>query len=134
MDDMYREIILDHAKNPRHPGVLDPADVDYEDHNPLCGDRLHLTLRIDENGIITDLAWDGDGCAISQATASLLSEEIIGKSLDEVRQLTKEDIFDLVGIPLSMNRVKCALLSLKVLHIGLHGVEHWQQVEDAGEE
>jgi nitrogen fixation NifU-like protein len=130
MEDMYREIILDHAKNPRHHGVLNPADIDYEDHNPLCGDRLHLTLRVDENKVITDLAWDGEGCAVSQATASMLGEEILGKSLDEIKALSKEDIFDLVGIPLSMNRVKCALLSLKVLHKGVYGAEHWEKVED----
>lgn len=130
MDDMYREIILDHAKNPRYSGVLDPADVDYEDHNPLCGDRLHLTLRVDENQTISDLAWEGEGCAISQATASMLGEEIIGKSLDEIKGLSKEDIFELVGIPLTMNRVKCALLSLKVLHKGVYGAQHWEQIED----
>lgn len=134
MHDMYREIILDHAKNPHHAGVIDPADVDYEDNNPLCGDRLHLTMRVDENDVVTELAWDGDGCAISQAVASMLGDEIIGKSLDEVKALSKEDIFDLVGIPLSMNRVKCALLSLKVLHIGTYGAEYWRQVEDKGEE
>lgn len=133
MHDMYREIILDHAKNPRHAGVLDPADVDYEDHNPLCGDRLHLTLRVDANNVVTDVAWDGEGCAISQATASMLGDELIGKTLDEVKQISKEDIFDLVGIPLSMNRVKCALLSLKVLQIGIAGKEHWRRIEDEGD-
>ena len=133
MDDMYREIILDHAKHPRHPGVLNPADIDFEDHNPLCGDRLHLTLRVDENDIITDVAWDGDGCAISQATASMLGDEILGKSLSEVKEIAKEDIFELVGIPLSMNRVKCALLSLKVLHVGVYGADHWRKIEDEDE-
>src|SRR5690554_2764763 len=121
MYDMYREIILDHAQNPRHPGVLDPADVDHEEHNPLCGDRLRLTMRLDENKRIVDLAWEGEGCAISQATASMLGEEIIGKTLDEVRHITKDDIFELVGIPLTINRVKCALLSLKTLIIGTYG-------------
>jgi nitrogen fixation NifU-like protein len=134
MHDMYREIILDHAKHPRHPGVLDPADIEHEDHNPLCGDRLHMTLRVDANQVITDVAWEGEGCAISQATASMLGDEIIGKTLDEVKQLSKEDIFDLVGIPLTMNRMKCALLSLKVLHVGIAGREHWEQVEDEGDE
>lgn len=134
MHDMYREIILDHAKNPRHPGVLDPADVDYEDHNPLCGDRLHLTMRVDENNVITDVAWEGEGCAISQATASMLGDEILGKSLDEVKQLSKDDILEMVGIPLTMNRVKCALLSLKVLHVGTYGVEFWRQVEEEDED
>jgi len=133
MHDMYREIILDHAKNPHHPGVLDPADVDYEDHNPLCGDRLHLTMRVDENDTITELAWDGEGCAISQATASMLGDEIIGKSLAEVKQLSKDDILELVGIPLTMNRVKCALLSLKVLHVGTYGADYWRQVDEKDE-
>lgn len=130
MDSMYREIILDHARNPRHPGVLNPSDVDHEERNPLCGDRLRLTLRLDENQRITDIAWDGEGCAISQATASMLSEEILGKTLAEVHQLTKDDIFELVGIPLTINRVKCALLSLKALIVGTQGLSEWQAIED----
>ncbi len=134
MYDMYREVILDHAQNPRHPGILDPADVDHEELNPLCGDRLRLTLRIDENKRITDVAWDGEGCAISQATASMLSEEILGKTLDEVSHITKDDIFELVGIPLTINRVKCALLSLKTLIIGTVGLTEWQTIEDKDEE
>lgn len=132
--DMYRELILDHAQNPRYPGILNPADVDHEERNPLCGDRLHLTLRINEQGVITEVAWDGEGCAISQATASMLGEEIIGKSVDEVRQLTKDDIFNMIGIPLTINRVKCALLSLKTLIVGTHGLAEWQSVEDKDEE
>lgn len=130
MYDMYRENILDHAKNPRHPGVLNPADVDHEEHNPLCGDRLRLTLRVDEHRRIIDVAWDGEGCAISQATASMLGDEIIGKTIDEVKQLSKEDIFDLLGIPLTPNRMKCALLSLKTLIVGLYGHTEWELVED----
>ncbi|MBL8165958.1 MAG: SUF system NifU family Fe-S cluster assembly protein [Anaerolineae bacterium] len=128
--DLYREIILDHARNPRNPGILNPADVDHEEHNPLCGDRLRLTMRLDENQHITDIAWDGEGCAISQAVASMLSEEMIGKTLDEVRQTTKEDIFELVGIPLTINRVKCALLALKTIIIGTQGLAEWQAIED----
>ena len=119
---------------PRHPGILNPADVDHEELNPLCGDRLRLTLRIDENKRITDVAWDGEGCAISQATASMLSEEIMGKTLDEVSHITKDDIFELVGIPLTINRVKCALLSLKTLIIGTVGLTEWQTIEDKDEE
>jgi nitrogen fixation NifU-like protein len=132
--DMYREIILDHARNPHHPGILDPADVDHEEHNPLCGDRLRLTLRLDENQRITEVAWDGEGCAISQASASMLGDEIIGKTLEEVRQMSKDDIFELIGIPLTINRVKCALLSLKTLIIGTQGLAEWQKVEDKDEE
>jgi nitrogen fixation NifU-like protein len=131
---MYRELILDHAQNPHHPGILHPADVDHEERNPLCGDRLRLTMCISENGIVTDVAWDGDGCAISQATASMLGDEIIGKSLDEIRQITKDDIFEMIGIPLTINRVKCALLSLKTLIVGMQGLAVWQNIEDEEEE
>ena len=134
MYDMYREIILDHSKNPRNQGVLDPANVDFEGHNPLCGDRLRLTLRVDENDRITEVGWSGEGCAISQASASMLGEEIIGKTLEEVRAISKEEVFEMLGIPLSMNRVKCALLSLKVLKVGAYGLAEWQKTEDAGEE
>lgn len=123
MYDMYRENILDHGKNPRNRGVLDPADIDFEGHNPLCGDRLRLTLRIDADNRITEVGWDGEGCAISQASASMLGEEIIGMTLDEVKQIDKQYIFDLLGIPLSMSRVKCALLSLKVLKAGAYGLD-----------
>jgi nitrogen fixation NifU-like protein len=132
--DMYRENILDHAQNPRFPGVLEPADIDHEEHNPLCGDRLRLTLRLDENKRIIGLAWDGEGCAISQASASLLGEQILGKTLDEIRALSKEDIFELLGIPLSPNRMKCALLSLQVLKVGAYGKGDWQRTQDEDED
>jgi nitrogen fixation NifU-like protein len=134
MYDMYREVILDHAQHPRYPGVLSPADVDHEEHNPLCGDRLRLTLQLDGDKRIVGIGWEGEGCAISQAAASMLGEEIIGKTLDEVRHITKDDIFELVGIPLTINRVKCALLSLKTLIIGTSGLTEWQTIEDKEDE
>jgi nitrogen fixation NifU-like protein len=134
MYDMYREIILDHSKNPRNHGVLDPADIDFEGHNPLCGDRLRLTLQVDDDNRIVKVGWSGEGCAISQASASMLGEEILGKTLEEVRQINKETIFEMLGIPLSMNRVKCALLSLKVLKVGAYGLAEWQQSEDEEED
>ena len=123
MYDMYRENILDHGKHPRNRGILNPADIDFEGHNPLCGDRLRLTLRLDEEGRIAEIGWDGEGCAISQASASMLGETIIGMTLEEVKQIDKQVIFDLLGIPLSMSRVKCALLSLKVLKAGAYGLD-----------
>lgn len=132
--DMYRENILDHAQNPRFPGVLDPADIDHEENNPLCGDRLRLTLRLDENNRITALAWDGQGCAISQASASMLGEHILGKTLEEVRAISKENIFELLGISLSPNRMKCALLSLQVLKVGTYGQGEWQKMQDEDED
>ncbi|MFQ3568737.1 MAG: Fe-S cluster assembly sulfur transfer protein SufU [Aggregatilineales bacterium] len=134
MYDMYRENILDHGMNPRNRGVLDPADIDYEASNPLCGDRLRLTLRLDDQGRIVAVGWDGEGCAISQASASMLGEAILGKTVEEVRAIDKQFIFDLLGIPLSMNRIKCALLSLKVLTVALYGLGAWQQHDQDDEE
>jgi nitrogen fixation protein NifU and related proteins len=134
MDDMYRENILDHAKNPRYRGVLHPCDIEFEGENPLCGDRLHLTMRVDESDHITAIGWDGEGCAISQASASMLGERIIGKTLEDVRHINKEDVFEMLGIPLSANRVKCALLSLKVLKVGAYGLADWQKTEDEDDE
>lgn len=133
-DDMYREQILDHAKHPRHHGLLHPADIDFEGHNPLCGDKLHLTLRVDDHNRVTDVGWDGQGCAISQASMSMLSEQIEGKTLDELKSLSKDDIFDMLGIELSMNRIKCALLSLKVLKVGAYGLAEWNQFQDQDDE
>jgi nitrogen fixation NifU-like protein len=130
MDAMYRENILDHGMNPRNRGVLDPCTVDYEATNPLCGDRLRLTLRVDENNRITAVGWDGEGCAISQAAASMLGEEILGKTLDEVSKIEKQTVFDMLGIPIGMNRVKCALLSLKALTVALYGMDTWQRREE----
>lgn len=130
MNDFYRENILDHGKNPRHRGILVPSDIDYEANNPLCGDRLRLTLRLDpEKRRIVELAWDGEGCAISQASASMLGEQILGMTLDEVAKIGKQEVLDMIGIPLSMNRVKCGLLSLKVLTVSLYGLGAWHQHE-----
>lgn len=130
MDAMYRENILDHGMNPRNKGVVNPATLDFEMRNPLCGDRLRLTLRVNDEHVITALGWDGEGCAVSQAAASMLGERILGMTIDEVKHLTKEDIFDMLGIPLTANRVKCALLGLKVLHVGLYGLEFWQSEDE----
>ena len=124
MDDMYREVILEHFKNPGYKGQLDPHDFSYEDENPLCGDHIRVDLRVDENELVTDAAFSGHGCAISQASADLLLEFIIGKPLSEVRQLQKEDVLELLGIEeLGPVRLKCALLSLKVLKAGVYGMQ-----------
>jgi nitrogen fixation NifU-like protein len=123
MDDLYREVILDHYKNPRNHGVLDPNDFTYEDENPLCGDKLRIDVRLDENQIVTEVAFSGRGCAISQASASMLTEAIHGKALAEVLKLSKDDILDMLGIELGPVRLKCALLSLKVLKAGAYGLQ-----------
>ncbi|MFH1524503.1 MAG: Fe-S cluster assembly sulfur transfer protein SufU [Chloroflexota bacterium] len=122
MEDLYREIIIDHYKNPQYRGHLDPNDIQFEDDNPLCGDHIEVTLCVDETGKVTDGRFDGKGCAISQASADLLIESIIGKPVDEVKKLSKQDVLDLMGIELGPVRLKCALLPLKVLKAGVYGL------------
>ena len=127
MDDLYREQIIDRFKNPRHRGELDPHDYSYEDDNPLCGDRIRVDVRVDGQGIITEAAYSGEGCAISLASADLLTESVVGQSLDQVKSLGKEDLLEMLGIQLGPVRLKCALLSLKVLKAGVYGLEHLEQ-------
>lgn len=130
MDDFYREMIIDHGQNMRNRGVLDPADIDYEEDNPLCGDRLRLTVQVDDEQRVTAVGWDGEGCIISQASASMLGEEMIGKTLDELKQYDKQTILDMLGIPLTPVRLKCALLSLKVMKVGAYGIDGWADDEE----
>jgi nitrogen fixation NifU-like protein len=115
----YRENLLDHYRNPRFHGRLDAPTVSREDLNPLCGDMIRIDLALD-NGIVADARFSGHGCAVSQAAASMLLEEIVGKSVDEVAALGRDDLLELLGVPLSPARLKCALLSLGVLRAGLH--------------
>jgi nitrogen fixation NifU-like protein len=122
MDDLYREQIIDRYKNPHYRGSLDPHDISYEDDNPLCGDHIRIELRVDENDVVTEAVFDGRGCSISQASADLLIESVIGKPLEEVKQISKDEILDLLGIELGPVRLKCALLSLKVLKAGVYGL------------
>jgi nitrogen fixation NifU-like protein len=122
MDDLYRELIIDHYKNPQYRGHLDPNDIHFEDDNPLCGDHIEITLRVDGNGVVSDGRFDGKGCAISQASADLLVESIIGKPVEDVKKLSKQAVLDLLGIELGPVRLKCALLSLKVLKAGVYGL------------
>jgi nitrogen fixation NifU-like protein len=116
--DYYREYILDHYRNPRNYGKLDQPDVHSEDSNPLCGDQLGMDLVV-EGDHIKEVRFQGRGCAISQASASMLSELIEGKTVEEVVALGKDDVLDVLGIPISPARTKCAFLSLRVLHRGL---------------
>ena len=122
MDDLYRDLIIEHYKNPDHRGSLEPHDISFEDENPLCGDHIRIDLRVDENGIITDAAFDGHGCAISQSSADLLLDSIIGKPVEEVKEMDKQTVLDLLGIELGPVRLKCALLPLKILKAGVYGL------------
>ncbi len=121
MEDLYREIILDHYENPRNYGELPDADISYEDDNPLCGDRIRMDLKV-QDGRIVDVRFSGKGCAISQASASMLTEQIKGATVEEARRLTRDDVLEMLGIPLGPARIKCALLSLKVLKAALYGL------------
>ena len=128
-DQFYREYILDHYKNPRNFGRLENPDISHEENNPLCGDVIGIDLRIDE-GRIEDVRFHGRGCAISQASASLLTERLKGMSLEAARALTKEDVLEELGIEISAARIKCALLSLKVLKAGAYGLGDWPGDEE----
>ncbi|MGD8621464.1 MAG: SUF system NifU family Fe-S cluster assembly protein [Anaerolineales bacterium] len=127
MDDFYRELIIDRYKNPHKKGTLDPHDYSYEDDNPLCGDEIRIDVRVDENDVVTEAMFEGQGCAISMASADLLVENIIGKNLSEIKNMSKEDILELLGIELGPVRLKCALLSLKVLKAGVYGLEEVEE-------
>jgi len=122
-DSIYREIILEHYQNPSNRGSLDPADFSYEDVNPLCGDEIRIDVRVSDDRI-SEIRFSGRGCAVSQASASILTEMAEGKSLDEVKAIGKDELLDEIGIPVSPARMKCAMLGLKVLKAGIYGVDH----------
>ena len=124
MADLYKENILEHYQNPSNFGTIDQPDITYEDTNPLCGDRIRIDLRV-QDGKIAEIKFSGRGCAISQASASILTEMVEGEDLETVRDLSAQDILDELAIPISPARVKCALLGLKVLKSGAYGITDW---------
>jgi nitrogen fixation NifU-like protein len=115
MDDFYRDYILDHYRNPRNFGTLEHPDASAEDLNPLCGDRIRMDLQVGEDGVVRDVRFSGKGCAISQASASMLTESIVGMKLTDVALLSKDAVLENVGIGISPTRMKCAMLGLRVL-------------------
>ena len=120
-ESIYREQILDHSRNPRNKGTLETPDFTYEDVNPLCGDEVRIDLRTDGERV-TEIKFSGRGCAISQAATSMLTEMVEGQPLDAVKAISKEDVLDELGVPISPARMKCAMLGLKVLKAGIYGV------------
>ncbi|MET1008504.1 MAG: Fe-S cluster assembly sulfur transfer protein SufU [Gaiellaceae bacterium] len=135
LDSLYREVILDHYKNPRGHGVIDGADAEAEGQNPLCGDEVSIAVAFDGD-TIADVKFQGRGCAISQAATSMLMDMVKGRSAEEVASMSREELLDEVGIPLTPVRLKCALLGLGVLKLALHKgrgtalPEEWAGLDD----
>ena len=130
MDDFYREHILDHYRNPRNKGRLENPTHTHEEDNPLCGDVIRIDLHVNDKNVIDQVSFDGQGCAISQASASMLTEMVQGKTLEEAKELSKEDILEALGIEIGPVRLKCALLSLKVLKVGAYGLPDWADEDE----
>jgi len=119
-EQLYREVILDHYKAPRNHGLLDPHDAVAEGQNPLCGDEITVTVRFGEGDVVERVGFEGQGCAISQAATSMLTELVTGKTAQEIAEMPKEALLEEIGIPLTPVRLKCALLGLGVLKVALH--------------
>jgi nitrogen fixation protein NifU and related proteins len=132
MDNLYRDFILEHYREPHNRGVLEPHDLHFADSNPTCGDELSMTLRLDgSRERIVDVAFDGRGCAISQASASIMTDDLRGMSLEAVRAMDARDVVEALGVPIGPARLKCALLGYKVLQGAVTGSEaRWPDEAD----
>jgi nitrogen fixation NifU-like protein len=134
MDELYRDQILEHYKRPHNFGRLEDYDLDHEDTNPLCGDEQHIYIKLDDDGRVEKVSFDGQGCAISTAATSLLTDELIGMSREELLKIPKEKVLDLLGIEISATRMKCAMLGIKVVKSAALGEPaDWEDEGEPGE-
>jgi len=129
MDELGMELLLDHYQDPRNYGHLENPDIVHEEGNPSCGDQLRFELKL-ADGRIEDVRFSGKGCAISQAAASMLTERIKGRPLEEVKAIDKDEVLEMLGIAISPMRLKCALLGLKIVKAGVYGINEWPGEEE----